>query len=80
MNSATVQAIINLVTALLPLIESGAVAPYDDAKTLLDDVHATTDATPEQLATAESLAEAADAAQEKAYAAYQAMAAAKGAA
>lgn len=79
MSSATVQAIINLVTALLPFIESGAIQLYNDAKALLATVNSTTDATPEQLAAAEALAEAADTAQDAAYARYKAMQAASGA-
>lgn len=80
MNSATVQAALNLVIAVTPLIEQGAIALITDVNTMLADARSSTDATPDQLAQAEALAEQSDAAQAKAFAAYEAMVAAKGAA
>jgi hypothetical protein len=76
MDSATVTAVINLVTALLPTIEAGAVALIADVQQLLATANASTDATPEQLATVQQLIAASDAAQDKAFAAYEAMKAA----
>lgn len=76
MNQTTITAIINLVVALLPTLEAGAVTLIADVQNLLATANASTDATPEQLATVQQLIAASDAAQDKAFAAYEAMKAA----
>jgi hypothetical protein len=73
MNSTTITAIINLVTALLPTLEAGAVTLYADVKQLLADANASGAATPDQVSQVQSLDAASDAALEKAHAAYAAL-------
>jgi hypothetical protein len=71
-SQSEITAIINLATALLPLIEQGAVTIYDDVKLLLDSAQSSSDATPEQLASVQALMSQSDAAQDAAFAAYEA--------
>lgn len=74
MSSSEITAILNLVAAIMPMIEQGAITLVADVQRLLSRVHASADATPAQIDQAKQLYAASDAAQDKAYAAYQAMA------
>lgn len=69
MNSTTITAILNLVNALLPTIEAAGAALIQDAQQLIADVRASSNATPEQLQTAQQLGAQADAKQDAVYAA-----------
>lgn len=73
MSKSEITALINLVVALLPLIEKGAIALLADIRLLLSAASSSTDATPEQLAQVQELLALSDAAQDTAYAAYRAM-------
>ncbi len=77
MSAAEITAILNLVAAIMPTLEQGAIALYADVQTLLSRVNSSTDATADDIATAQALLAQSDAAQDKAFAAYEA---AKGAA
>lgn len=73
MNSTTVAAILSLAQTLLPIIESGAVSVYNDIKQLLADAQNSGTATPDQIAQAQQLDTASDAALDAAHAAYDAL-------
>jgi len=71
MNPTTINAILNLLAAMLPTIEQYGAALVEDAQRILADIQAGT-ATPEQLAQAAQLSAQADAKQDAIYAALQA--------
>lgn len=72
MNSTTITAILNIIQALLPTIESTGQALLTDASQLLNDVTSSGNATPEQLVAAQQLSVQADAKQDAIYAALKA--------
>lgn len=79
MNATTIQAVLSLAETLLPLIAAGLTTAYADLKTLLASISDTAAATPADIAAAQKLAAMADAAQDSAYAAYEAARAKAGA-
>lgn len=79
MTQETIAAILNLIQAMLPTLEAGAVALYSDIKQLTNDAKNAGAATPEQVAQAEQLDAASDAALDAAHAAYDALKAKQGA-
>lgn len=72
MNSTTVGAVINLVTALIPTITQASSTLFTDAKNLIAAAQQSSDVTAEQLQLLDVQAKACDAAQDAAYAAYKA--------
>lgn len=72
MNATSIAAVLALAQSLLPLIEAGAVATYTAVKTLLAEVSSSTAATPADIEAAQTAATALDAANDNAYAAYEA--------
>ena len=73
MDSTTITAILNLITAMLPMLEQGAVTLYGDVKQLLADAENSGAATPDQYTAIAAANAASDAALEKAHAAYDAL-------
>lgn len=73
MNSAAITAIINVVTALIPTITQATSTLFGDAQALITAATQSDAVTPAQLELLATQAKVCDAAQDAAYAAYQAL-------